>query len=297
MRYGITFYLNYKMKYTCLHTHSLFCDGKDEIETFCETAYSKGFVSVGFSAHAPINTLSSNWHLKKERMEDYFAEVKNARNKWKDKLRVFLSLEVDYIRNISSPLDFQDYDLDYIIGAVHYVTPPNGKEPFTVDGPLEEFEKGLQECFAGDINALIESYWTEVESMIKDGGFDILAHIDLIKKNNFDEKYFSLENPPYLSHTKAIASFLSGSSIVAEINTGGLNRNKTKDTYPSLSVLRQLKEKNVPVIITADAHKAEHLGGNYETAKETLLKARYTKTVFFEGKQNNNSVWTEDDLT
>jgi histidinol phosphatase-like PHP family hydrolase len=29
--------------YSCLHTHTVFCDGSDDIETFCQTAHAKGF--------------------------------------------------------------------------------------------------------------------------------------------------------------------------------------------------------------------------------------------------------------
>lgn len=284
------------MRYSCLHTHSVYCDGKDEIEKFCETAYLKGFDSLGFSAHAPLNGIISTWHMKKERLEEYLSAVKTAREKWKDKLRIFLGLEVDYIEGYSSPLDFQKYDLDYIIGAIHYVIPPHDGEPFAIDGPVDEFEKGLKESFSNDIHALVEAYWQALTAMIKAGGFDILAHIDLIKKNNFGEKYYPLDPPPYLTRTYSVAELLRGSSIVVEINTGGLNRNKTKDCYPGRHVLRQLKANNVPIIITADAHRAEHINGNYDKARDSLLSAGYIETLFFEGRENGKVLWSADTL-
>jgi histidinol phosphatase-like PHP family hydrolase len=68
------------------------------------------------------------------------------------------------------------------------------------------------------------------------------------------------------------------------VNTGGLNRQKTRETYPSLPLLKLLRARNAPVIITADAHCACHVAGHYETARGVLRKAGYGETVLFWGE-------------
>ena len=35
------------------HVHTTFCDGKTPAPDMARTAYEKGFVSLGFSSHAP----------------------------------------------------------------------------------------------------------------------------------------------------------------------------------------------------------------------------------------------------
>ncbi|MDR2484847.1 MAG: histidinol-phosphatase [Treponema sp.] len=288
------------MKYSCLHTHTTFCDGGDEIETFCETACQKGFVSIGFSAHAPVSRktgFQSDWHLREDRIEAYCDAVRAARRRWEGRLRIFLGLEVDYIRGLISPADpdYKNLGLDYIIGSVHYVIPPK-YSPFTVDSSAEEFERGLKEGFSGNADALVNAYWDAVEAMIRDSGFDILGHADLIKKNNPQNRWFSLEGESYLRRTAGVAELIGTSPLVVEVNTGGLTRYKIPDTYPGLCMLSQLQAKNVPVIITADAHKAGHLGGYYDKAREILLEAGYAKAVLFEGRSHGNPLWTEDPL-
>lgn len=289
------------MNYSCLHTHSTFCDGHDEIETFCSQAYEKGLVSIGFSAHAPIyrkTGFRSDWHLREERLEEYMDAVRDARRRWEGKLQVFLGLEVDYIPGLMGPgdRDFQELGLDYIIGSVHYVIPPQGGEPFTVDDSAEVFARGIREGFAGDADALVETYWDTVEKMILDQGFDILGHADLVKKNNPQGQWFSLEDERYIQRISRIAQILGERSMVVEVNTGGLNRYKIPDTYPSLSMLRLLKEQEVPVIITADAHRAEHLGGHYDEARETLVRAGYTQAVLFQERKDGRPVWIGESL-
>jgi histidinol-phosphatase (PHP family) len=293
------------MRLSCLHTHSDFCDGRDAVETMIRAAWERGFAAVGFSSHAPIGKktgLATGWHMREERLEEYCETVRAARRRWEGRIAVFLGLEVDYIRGLIGPgdRDFQELGLDYIIGSVHYVIPPKGGEPFTVDSPEEEFEADLRRHFAGDGEALMETYWDALDDMIREGGFDILGHADVVKKNNPREAWFSMAGR-WLKRMEAAAEAVgeavrSGGGPAVEVNTGGLNRGKTADTYPSLPFLRLLKARGAPVIITADAHRKEELGGHYDDARETLLQAGYTHTLFFEGRQAGRPVWKEETL-
>ena len=285
--------------FSSMHNHTLFCDGKDDIETMCRAAYKKKLFAVGFSAHAPIfkqTGLNSDWHLKEERLDEYVSQVLSAKNRWQGKLEVFLGLELDYIKGLrcAQDSDIKALNLDYIISSVHYIFPANGAQPFTVDGPPEEFEKGLKEGFNGDAQALMHSYYDAVAQMIALGGFDILGHADIIKKNYQDKNYWPVEDESNRQREIAHACALTG--ITAEVNTGGLNRKKTKDVYPSLSFLRLLHECKVPVIITADAHCAQDIDGCYDTALQTLICAGFNEHTLFYGKINGKAVWKNEKL-
>ncbi|MDR3167472.1 MAG: histidinol-phosphatase [Treponema sp.] len=288
------------MRYSSLHTHSTFCDGKNDIETLCLAAREKGLVSIGFSSHAPVakkTGFSSDWHIREDRLELYLKTVRAARRRWEGQLAVYLGLEVDYIPGLMGPADgdIQNLGLDYIIASVHYVIPPRGA-PFTVDASPEEVAGGIREGFNGDGEALADHYWQNVEAMIRAGGFDILGHVDLIKKNNRENRWFDPESKSYRRRTEAVAALLPGSGAAVELNTGGINRGTIKETYPSPSFLKLLKEKAVPVIITADAHRAEDLDGHYGIARDTLLAAGYTHAALFEGRREGKAVWIEEPL-
>jgi histidinol-phosphatase (PHP family) len=277
------------LRYSSLHVHTVFCDGEDEIETYCRAAWEGGFASLGFSAHAPVYArtgISTDWHLGEDRLALYLEAVRNAALRWAGKIPVYLGLEVDYIQGRMGPSDpdYRDMGLDYIIGSVHYVFPPGGGEPFTVDGPWEDFDRDVRSHFNGDGEALMEAYWDALEQMIRAGGFDILGHMDLVKKNNQREEWFSLSGGRFFGRARSLAPLIARSGIVVEVNTGGLNRGKTKDTYPSREILAFLREHHVPVTVTADAHRVSDLGGHYDDARRTLLEMGYTHTMLFEGK-------------
>ncbi|MCL2473167.1 MAG: histidinol-phosphatase [Treponema sp.] len=283
------------MPFACIHTHTTFCDGADDIETCCRTAFGKGLQSLGFSAHAPITRktgLPSEWHLSDERLPEYINEVRAARKRWEGKLPVYLGLEVDFVNGLMGPSDrdYREMDLDYIIASVHYVIPPKG-EPFTVDDSAENVDRGIREGFGGDPLAMVNAYYEAETAMIGEGGFDVLGHPDLVKKNNTGQRLFREDSEFYLAKIAAITALIAGRGVPAEINTGGINRGKTKDCYPSAGFLVMLRKQNVPMVINADAHRAQDLDGHYEEARKALLAAGYTRTVLFEGKKDGHALW------
>jgi len=291
--------MNKQPVFSSMHTHTLFCDGKDDVETMCRTAYEKKLRAIGFSAHAPIDKQTgknSEWNLKEDKVDNYVMEVLAAKKRWLGKLDVFLGYEADYIKGRRSPLDsdITALNLDYIIGSVHYLFPENGADEFTVDGPIQEFIKGLKEGFDNNAEKLMHSYYDAVAEMITIGGFDILGHADLIKKNTQGKYLWPEESEA--CRQREIAQMAAKAGIIIEVNTGGLNRNKTVDVYPSLSFLHLIREYEIPVIITADAHKAKDLNGNYDIALKTLNLANFKEHMLFIGKFNGKAAWQKENI-
>jgi histidinol-phosphatase (PHP family) len=288
------------MTYSCIHTHTHFCDGKGDVESFCLKALEKGFASLGFSAHAPIlkkTGMATAWHMREEGLEAYLDEVRAAKRRWEGRLSVYLGLEVDFIPGLMGPADtdYRDMGLDYIIGSVHYVIPPQGA-PFTVDGPPEELEQGVRGGWGGDARGMVNAYWDSLEAMLRAGGLDVLGHPDLVKKNNLHNRWFSEEDEFYRQRTLAAAALASQTGVTAEINTGGMNRKKLSVPYPSLSFLRLFREKGVPMVINADAHRSEDIDGHYADARKALLEAGYTETALFEGRKDGLAHWRFEKL-
>ena len=289
--------------YTSLHNHTVFCDGKDDVEAMCRSAFEKGLAAIGFSAHAPIGKtgLKTDWHLPGARLEECFDEVRSARFRWEGKIAVYLGLELDYIRGMRSARDEDIAELarsgalDYIIGSAHYIVPSNGPpfNVFTVDGPLDYMEACMRENLGGDGTAMMHAYWDAVIEMVSLGGFDIVAHLDLVRKHNDKMRWFDMESAEYLNRADEAARAIAAAGLVAEVNTGGMNRGFLRETLPSLSILRLLRQRGVPVMISADAHCAADVAGHYEKAREILRDAGYSSHVTFEGKCAGKPVWRE----
>ena len=292
--------------YSSLHTHTVFCDGEDDVETMCRRAFEKGLCAVGFSAHGPVGKTGpeTDWHMRSERLGEYVDEVRAAGRRWEGKIAVYLGLELDYIRGIRSALDDDIAELvrrgtlDYLIGSVHYIVPARG-EPwdglFAVDGPSPEMEKNVL-VFGGDGNALMNAYWDTVLEMVNLGGFDIVGHLDLVKKNNGKNRWFDTESAAYLQRAEEAVRAIASAGLVVEASSGGMNRGYIRETYPALPILRLLRRYNVPVMIGADAHRAEDLDGHYGEVRRVLCDAGYAGHVLFRGRRDGKPVWREKAL-
>jgi histidinol-phosphatase (PHP family) len=266
------------------HTHCEFCDGHASAATMAQAAADKGYSVLGFSSHSPL-PFPSDGNMELSRLGEYKAEIRRLGREWRDKgLEILLGLEIEYVPGISSPRDelFTSAGLDFSIGSVHWVElPGTGSFPVDLGGGL--FEVDL-ERFAGRKEeageALYSEYYRRLGSLIEAGGFDILGHFDLVKKNNGSGadgagRYFDESSPGYLDAALGAAQALRGKDIVAEINVGGMSRGKVKTPYPSLPILRELRSLGVRITFSADAHAPEHLGANLDAARSLAAAAGY----------------------
>ena len=81
------------MKYSNLHTHCVFCDGKNTPEDMIARAEELGFVSLGFSSHAS-QTMNSFWGLRNEL--GYIEKIR-ALAAENDRIRIHLGVELDTV--------------------------------------------------------------------------------------------------------------------------------------------------------------------------------------------------------
>jgi histidinol-phosphatase (PHP family) len=275
---------------TNYHTHSEFCDGLAPAAAMAEAAASKGYSVLGFSSHCPLPFVNEG-NMEPSRLGDYVAEVRRLGKEWEGRgLEVLLGLEIDWVPGLCSPRDaiFRGAGLDYSIGAVHFVDLP-GLGRFAVDLGREDFEACIAGSGDGDTGRrLYENYYEMLGQLIEEGGFDILAHFDLVKKNNADSRWFDEGSASYLDAALGAARSLAGKDIVVEINVGGMSRGKVKSPYPSLPILRELRSVGARITFSADAHRPEHLDANLGAARELALAAGYDSVAVL-----TKGSWTE----
>lgn len=276
---------------TNYHTHSEYCDGKATAEAMAVAARRAGFAALGFSSHAPL-PFRTAWNMDSERLGDYLATIRKLAEAHAPGMTVLTGLEIDSIAGLCGPADgrFAGSGLDYSIGSVHYVLPEGFPAPsadavdasgeetfgFTIDEPAADFERHLSRFYDGDAEAMVADYWKAVAGMVSAGGFNILGHIDLIRKNNRNGAYFDEGSRRYADAAMRAVDALAGSGIVVEINTGGMARGKTDSPYPAAWLLKELKARNVEICVNADAHEPSHLLAHRADALSLAAEAGYS---------------------
>ena len=102
------------MRFSNLHTHTVFSDGKGTVRENIESAIKKNMLSLGFSDHS-FTACDTSYCMMLEDYEKYCLEVKALAKEYEDKIPVFLGLEMDYYSEIDRSM------FDYIIASVHYI--------------------------------------------------------------------------------------------------------------------------------------------------------------------------------
>jgi histidinol-phosphatase (PHP family) len=72
-------------------------------------------------------------------------------------------------------------------------------------------------------------------------------------------------------------------NVVVELNTGGMDRPCAEYT-PSPRLLEMCYNHHVPVTLSSDAHRVEHIARHYESAIELLKRIGFSEIVGFNNR-------------
>lgn len=276
-----------------LHTHTNYCDGKNTAEEIIQTAIVNHIHSIGISTHGPTSFLT-DWNIKIDNIEKYLDEVNYLKAKYKNDINIFLGMEIDYIPNIGFDSCVSDIinRLDYFIGSVHYLGAFNNGSLWTVDYELKEFIRGIEESFKGSVRLAAESYFELVSEMAIKYEPPIIGHLDLFKVNNLKGRLFNENEDWYISAVDKCLNEIKKTKSVVEINTGGMAKGYTNEQYPSTSILRLIKDKDIPVMINTDAHTIDNILYKYKEMYNLLYSLGFNSISYL-----TNEGWMKHTLT
>ncbi len=255
------------MKYVSnLHTHTIYCDGKNTVEENIQYAIDKKFISLGFSGHSHFYI--DNTSMSEENTIKYLDDIKKAKDTYKNQIQIYLGIEGDYYSNLNKNTD-KEMGLDYRIGSVHYIDDGNNSY-FPIDMSRESFNNAVN--YFGDIKEIIYRYYDNVINMIETQKPDIIGHLDLIRKYNLNKEYFTENEDWYINKIYEVIDIIEKSGCIVEINTKLMNKNNLDAHYPNKFTIKKILEKNIPIIINSDAHKTINMDNYYTETINELKK-------------------------
>lgn len=274
------------MGFTNFHGHTHYCDGKGRAEEYAEAAIAQRMPAYGYSSHAAI-PYEVAWPMKESDAEKYVAEVRKAKEQYADQIQIYLGLEVDYIPGVAGPGHerIRKLGLDYTVGSVHFVDFfPNG-HPWEIDGKHVLFLEGLQQIFDGDIQKAIERYYALIRQMVVEDPPDIVGHLDKIKMQSEEGDLFSEEAAWYRDAVEETLQVIQKKGLITEVNTRGIYKKKTTDTYPSSWILERMRALDMPIMLNSDAHHPSEITACFEETAKLLLDIGYDHCrVLLDGK-------------
>lgn len=249
-----------------LHTHTIYCDGKNTPEEMVRAALKKGLTCFGFSGHgyAPYDTDAC---MTREGAAAYRAEVAALREKYAGRIRILCGVEQDYFSE--EPTD----PYDYVIGSVHYVKADG--ELCCVDNTPEIQRAAVEKHFGGDWYSYAEAYFATVADVVNKTHCQIIGHFDLVSKFNEKEHLFDERHPRYIAAWRAAADKLLPFGVPFEINTGAITRGWRTTAYPTADMIAYIKERGGRFVLSSDSHSDQTLCygfEQYDNLGECLLK-------------------------
>ena len=272
------------------HMHSNFSDGACEPEEYVQAALKLGFKGIGFSEHS-ILPFENTFALKQGREEAYVNETRRLKEKYKDRIQVYRSLEVDYIPGMSTGLKElkQKLSLDYVIGSVHLVRKsPEEERLWFIDGPkVETYDYGINEIFGGNAREAVTAYWHQVYELIMNEEFDVIGHLDKIKMHN-KGRWFDEKSDWYVQLVDRALDMIAEKGIMVEANTRGIYKKRSDELFPGEYILIKLRQRGVRIMLSSDAHHPSEINAYFPEAINILKKCGYSSVWIFEG-----TGWTE----
>ena len=267
------------------HIHTKLCrHGNGELEEYVKSAIQKGLIEIGFNEHFPqeflLEDLPKKYHnlipiedyaMPKDEFPNYVSQVLKLREEYKDKISVKLGVEIDFLKEKTEYIksEINKYPFDYIYGSIHQIY-FDGK-PFAFDD--SRFLKFYDEY---DIDDCYKLYFIAVGESINSKLFDVVSHLDLIKKYGFRPKNLD----KYKILINQTLNSIQENDLVMELNTAGA-RKKVGEFYPEDFILKEAHERGIEITLGSDAHKPDEVGYKFDEAIDKLKKFGFEYLIQF----------------
>lgn len=255
---------------TSYHVHTSWSDGHAGLAAFVDEAWRLGLAEVGVSDHLTLMPDGGrpSWSMDAGEIGEYLADVRGTAVP--DGLVLRAGIEADYFPETCGALErlLRPHDFDYVIGAVHVVDgfPVDTGSGRWVDLPPERQDE------------IWRRYWELIAGMARTGLYDIAAHLDLPKKFGFPPR------DPLPAPAQDALDALAAAEMSIEINTSGWHV-PAREAYPSAALLRAARERGIPLLVNADAHRPEHLVRGFARARELARSVGYEEVVRYERRR------------
>lgn len=178
---------------------------------------------------------------------------------------LLVGLECDWLGEGQETIDsaLAGYPWDVLLGSVHWIR----------DGALDHPDFLAFDRLEPD--EVWRRYAERYAEAALSGRFDVMTHPDLPKSFGPAPSATVLRDAQ-----ERIADALGEAGICVEVSTAGL-RKAARELYPSAEFLRCLRERDVPIVLSSDAHIPADIGRDFDVATAAAHEAGYSEVMEF----------------
>ena len=231
-------------------------------EEYAAVAWQRNLKGIIVTCHNPMpRSYASHFRMSLDELNTYEDMVTRARELWVGRIDVRLGLESEFVPGIESFLEKLHgmKPFKYILGSVH--------------PQISEYH---EEFFKNDILDYQRLYFSHLAMAAETGLFDTLSHPDLVKNCYPDCWNLAAVMPDIQRALDRIAK--TGTAM--ELNTSGTAKS-IREMNPGREILKQVRLREIPIVIGADAHKPERAGADFATALQILSELEFKHVSLF----------------
>jgi histidinol-phosphatase (PHP family) len=256
---------------TDYHTHSWRCGhAAGTLSEYVRAAAERGIDEIGLTDHLPIyfqppGTKFRKWAIPAADYIDHYEEMIEVRRENRPLIPVKISVEADFAPGFERELDrwLQRYDFDYVLGSVHFLG----------DWMIDDVDQSHMYA-SRSIAEVYERYYRDLRMLVATAKFDVVAHFDLPKKFGYR---------PERDVSAAVLETLDAvrdHDMAIEVSTAGL-RKPVREIYPSRTIMEWMREREIPIVLSSDAHHPSEIGFAFDEAIRVLREVGYTKLATY----------------
>jgi histidinol-phosphatase (PHP family) len=245
------------------HCHTPLCKhASGSPSDYAAVAEARGLKGLIVTCHGPLpDGLGADHRMAPHEFDAYIELVARAREEFDGRVDVRLGLESDFLPGLESWAEklHARVPLHHVLGSVHM--------------QLWHYKSRY---FTGDYFAYQQTYFDHLAQAAETGLFDTLAHPDLVK-NEAPEEWIFARIEPYI---KRALDRIAKTGVAMELNTSGLNK-ALPEMNPGPRILALIRERGIPVVLGADAHRPARVADRFEQALLTLDELGFENVSFF----------------
>lgn len=248
------------------HVHTLLCNhAEGTMESYVQSAIKSGMNEICFLDHLTIHKSEKGLSMAPGEIPFYFQAVQLLKYKYKGRIRVKAGIEIDF--NPAHTDLFQEigdtYAFDVITATLHF---PDGLDIVSHGSAWRYGDNHTDDVYG--------LYFEQLDKMLDYNYFDVVGHIDLIKKfgrkpsRSFDKEY------------DEILRKIKTRNLAVEVNTSGYNH-PVREVYPCSDVITKCRKQGISITLGSDAHAPAQVGQHYDRALPLLVSAGYRHLTTF----------------
>jgi histidinol-phosphatase (PHP family) len=263
------------------HTHHARCGHAiGSLEEYVQQGIRLGLDQLGLSDHMPLLHVKPDDYypemaMPMEELPRYVEECLELKERFKGQIDIRVGLEGDYIEGWEREIGdiITAYPWDYVIGSVHFL----GEWDVTDFRQVHHWEgKNVLEVY--------RTYYDAVSKAAATGLYDIMGHLDVIKRFGYHPKTEEMEELRELERSALSAVARSGRAM--ELNASGLSK-PCAEMFPSRRMLEEAFSLGIPLTVGSDAHDPAKLSEHLEKARALLYEVGYRELAVFQHRERS----------